>query len=43
LLFSPRRNVEIELKIKLFNGMVIQSEEPITLRVIDTMCDEEFK
>ena len=39
-LFSPHKKLEIELRIKLTNGKVVRTEEPIILRVIDSMSDE---
>lgn len=39
-LFSASKKVEIELRIKLANGKVVRTEEPIILRVIDSMSDE---
>jgi hypothetical protein len=32
--------VEVEVRIKLTNGKVVRTEEPIALRVIDSMSDE---
>ena len=39
-LFSARNLLEIEIRLKLTNGKVVRTEEPIVLRVIDTMDDE---
>lgn len=39
-LFSASKNLEIELRIKLANGKVVRTEEPIILRVIDSMSEE---
>lgn len=39
-LFSPLKKLEIEIRIKLTNGKVVRTEEPIVLRVIDTMSNE---
>jgi hypothetical protein len=39
-LFSASKKVEIELRIKLANGKVVRTEEPIILRVIGSMSDE---
>ena len=39
-LFSPRRNVEIEIRIKLTNGKVVRTEEPVVLKVVDSMGEE---
>ena len=39
-LASPSRPLDIEIRIKLKNGKVVGSDEPISLRVIDTMDNE---
>ena len=39
-LFSPRRTVEIEIRIKFKDGKVVRTEEPIILKVVDSMSDE---
>lgn len=39
-LFSASKKLEIELRIKLVNGKVVRTEEPIILRVVDSMSDE---
>ena len=39
-LLSPRKTVEIQLRIKLTNGKVVRTEEPIFLRVIDSLSEE---
>ena len=39
-LFSPNKRLEIEVRIKLKNGKVVRTEDPIVLRVIDSMSDE---
>ena len=39
-LFVPNKHLDIEVRIKLTNGKVVRTEEPITLRVIDSMSDE---
>jgi hypothetical protein len=39
-LFSASKKLEIELRIKLANGKVVRTEEPIILRVIGSMSDE---
>lgn len=39
-LFIPKKNLHIEIRIKLVDGQVITSEEPIVLRVLGTMDEE---
>ena len=39
-LFVPRKHVHIEVRIKLTNGKVVMTEEPVVLKVIDSMSDE---
>lgn len=39
-LFVPNKLLNIEVRIKLTNGKVVRTEEPITLKVIDSMSDE---
>lgn len=39
-LFAPKKRLEIEVRLKLTNGKVVRTEEPIVLRVIDSMSDE---
>ena len=39
-LFTPRKHLNIEIRLKLTNGKVVRTEEPIVLRVIDSMSDE---
>lgn len=39
-LASPSKPLYIEIRIRLNNGKVVMSEEPIGLRVIDTMDNE---
>lgn len=39
-LFVPNKHLNIEVRIKLTNGKVVRSEEPIILKVIDSMSDE---
>jgi hypothetical protein len=39
-LFVPNKHLNIEIRIKLINGKVVRTEEPIILRVIDSMSDE---
>ena len=38
--FVPLKNVEIEIRVNFKNGAVTQTEEPITLRVVDSMNTE---
>ena len=40
LQFSPRSLVNIEIKVKLNGGRVVQNEEPICLRIVNTMDEE---
>jgi hypothetical protein len=42
-MFVSFQNVFIEIKIKLKNGEVVRNEEPILLRVIDTVDEEVFE
>lgn len=37
LLFVPKKHVEVEIRAVMFDGRVVRSEEPITLRVLDSM------
>lgn len=39
-LFVPKKNLNVEVRIKLTNGKVVRTEDPIVLRVIDTMDEE---
>lgn len=39
-LFIPNKNLCVEVRIKLSNGKVVRTEDPIVLRVIDTMDEE---
>jgi hypothetical protein len=39
-LFAPEKNVNIEVRIKLTNGLIVRNEDPIVLKVIDSMSDE---
>ena len=39
-LFKPKKNVYIEIRIKLFDGQIVQTEDPIILRVLDTLNEE---
>ena len=43
LLFTPRKTVDIQIRIQLFDKRVVQNEAPITLRVIDTADEEVFE
>ena len=36
----PSKPLDIEIRIKLTNGKVVRTEEPISLRVIDSMDNE---
>lgn len=38
--FNPSKHVFIEIRIKLNNGKVVRTEEPIVLKVVDTMDEE---
>lgn len=40
LLLKPDKNLYIEIRIKLFDNQVVRTEEPIVLRVLDTMNEE---
>lgn len=40
LSFIPNKNIYIEIRILLSNNQVVQTEEPIVLRVINTMNTE---
>ena len=42
LLFMPNKIVNIETRVQIFDGRVVLSEEPIRLRVIDTINSEVF-
>jgi hypothetical protein len=42
LLFNANKKLYIEIKIKLATGEIVRNEEPIVLRVIDTMEEEVF-
>lgn len=37
LLFVPKKNANIEIRVLMLDGRVIRSEDPITLRVLDSM------
>lgn len=37
---NPRKNLDIEIRVQLTNNQVVRTEDPITLRVIDTMNEE---
>jgi hypothetical protein len=39
-LFVPNKHLNIEVRIKLTNGKVVRTEEPVVLKVIDSMSDE---
>lgn len=39
-LFSARKLLNIEIRIKLINDTIVRNEEPIVLRVIDSMDEE---
>lgn len=39
-LFSARKPLHIEIRIKLIDNRIIGNEEPIVLRVIDSMNEE---
>lgn len=43
LMFLPRKNVSIEMRIWMTDNNVIRNEETIELRVVDTMNEEVFK
>jgi hypothetical protein len=40
LLFTPTKTLDIEVRILFKDGTVVRTEEPISLRVIDTMDQE---
>ena len=40
LSFLPNKNIDIEIRIKLIDEQVVRNEEPITLRVLDTLDQE---
>ena len=42
-LFSPSKRIAIEIRVQLIDGTVIRNEDPIELRVIDTLNEEVFK
>lgn len=42
-LFSPEKRVAIEIRVQLIDGAVIRNEEPIELRVLDTLNGEVFE
>lgn len=37
---SPKKYLDIEIRIKLMDGMIVHNDEPIVLRVQDTMYEE---
>lgn len=39
-LLTPKKNLYIEIRIKLVDGQVVRTDEPIVLRVLGTMDDE---
>lgn len=39
-LFNPNKKLYIEIRIKLFNDEIVRTEDPIILRVLDTMDEE---
>ena len=39
-LFTPNKNVTVEIRVLTMDGDVVRSEEPIVLKVIDSMSDE---
>lgn len=39
-LLTPKKNLYIEIRIKLIDGQVVRTEEPIILRVLETMDEE---
>lgn len=39
-LFTPGKQVQVEMRAKLTDGQVIGSEEPLVFRVIDSMNEE---
>lgn len=39
-LFSARKRLNIEIRIKLTSGKVVRTEDPIVLRVVDSMSEE---
>lgn len=40
LMFAPDKLLCIEIKIKLTNGEVVRTTDPVVLRVVDTMDEE---
>ena len=41
--FLPKGHVSIELRVQLADGGVIRNEEPIELRIVDSMNSEVLK
>jgi hypothetical protein len=39
-MFAPDKLLCIEIKIKLTNGEVVRTDDPVVLRVVDTMDEE---
>lgn len=39
-LFVPNKKVTVEIRVLTMDGDVVRNEDPITLRVIDSMNDE---
>ena len=39
-LLKPNKNLHIEIRIKLFDNQIVRTEDPIVLRVLDTMNEE---
>lgn len=39
-LLNPNKKLFIEIRIKLFNDEIVSTEDPIILRVLDTMDEE---
>jgi hypothetical protein len=40
LSFIPNKRLYIEVRIQLIDNQIVQAEEPIALRVVDTMNEE---
>lgn len=43
LQFNAKKHLYIEIKIRLNNGKIVQTETPIVLKVIDTMNEEVIR
>lgn len=39
-LFNPNKKLYIEIRIQFFNDEIVRTEDPIILRVLDTMDEE---